>query len=189
MAMNISRFTEQLIVNEGLKLKTYLDTLNVPTIGVGFNLTRHDAPKKIEALGLNFEEIKKGEKELTKNQAKQLLETDIHLSLKEAKEIFKNFSSLSEQRQFVILDMTFNLGKTKLSTFKKFILAVEQENFQKAAEEMQNSNWAKQVGFRATRNIEAMKSNIFPSEVLINTKKRSNIFRQLSNFVSQLFSK
>ena len=119
--MNISKFSDQLIVNEGLKLKVYLDSLNIPTIGVGFNLTRHDATKKIEALGLKFEDIKSGDTQITKNQAEKLLENDIQIALKDAKGIFKNYDNLSEQRQFVILDMTFNLGKTKLSTFKKFI--------------------------------------------------------------------
>jgi GH24 family phage-related lysozyme (muramidase) len=186
--MDISKFSDQLIVNEGLKLKMYHDTLNVPTIGVGFNLNRYDAQNKIEALGLNFEEIKNGQKQLTKIQAKQLLEKDIQGALKDAKDIFRNFDELSEQRQFVILDMTFNLGKTRLSTFKKLIGAIEQENFQKASEEMQNSNWAKQVGNRATRNIEAMRLNIFPSEVILDNKKNKKLLDRFSHFMRSLFS-
>ena len=68
-------------------------------------------------------------------------------------------------------------------------MAVEQGNFQKASEEMQNSNWAKQVGHRATRNIEAMKSNIFPSEVIINNQKNKNIFSKVGSLLRSLFSK
>ena len=47
--------------------------------------------------------------------------------------------------------MCFNLGAPRLSKFKKFIAAIDQEQWMEASLEMMDSQWAKQVGPRATR--------------------------------------
>jgi lysozyme len=63
--------------------------------------------------------------------------------------------------------MSFNLGYQRLSLFRKLIAAVKSSDWNAAAAEMQNSNWAKQVGRRATRNIESMKNNTIPQSVIL----------------------
>ena len=47
--------------------------------------------------------------------------------------------------------MWFNLGLTRLLGFKKFLAALEAEDWDRAAEEMLDSKWAVQVGPRSTR--------------------------------------
>jgi len=47
--------------------------------------------------------------------------------------------------------MCFNLGAPRLSKFKKFIAAINQEEWVEAAMEMMDSKWARQVGPRAER--------------------------------------
>jgi lysozyme len=47
--------------------------------------------------------------------------------------------------------MCFNLGITRLLKFKKFLGAMEDHNWDKAAVEMLDSRWAIQVGPRAIR--------------------------------------
>ena len=47
--------------------------------------------------------------------------------------------------------MCFNLGAPRLGKFRKFISAINDEQWIEAAVEMLDSNWAKQVGPRAER--------------------------------------
>jgi len=121
-----------LIVDEGLRLKPYKDTVGKLTIGVGRNL---------DDVGIS------------KDEALYLLENDIQRAIQDATDIFgaENWLSLDEIRQAVILDMLFNLGKPRFLTFRKFIQAIKEKNFSKAAFEMFNSRWARQVGRRAER--------------------------------------
>jgi len=121
-----------LLVDEGLRLKPYRDTVGKLTIGVGRNL---------DDVGISEDE------------ALYLLENDIQRAIQDATDIFgaEIWLSLDEIRQAVILDMLFNLGKPRFLTFRKFIQAIKEKNFSKAAFEMLNSRWARQVGRRAER--------------------------------------
>ncbi|WP_457755170.1 glycoside hydrolase family protein [Thermovibrio ammonificans] len=121
-----------LLIDEGLRLKPYRDTVGKLTIGVGRNL---------DDVGI------------TEEEALYLLENDIQRAVKDATEIFgtTTWLSLDEIRQAVIIDMLFNLGKPRFLTFRKFIQAVKEGDFERASKEMLNSRWARQVGKRAER--------------------------------------
>jgi lysozyme len=54
--------------------------------------------------------------------------------------------------------MIFNLGATRLLGFKKFLKAVEENDFDLASTEMLDSRWAKQVGQRSIELSEFMKN-------------------------------
>jgi len=43
--------------HEGYKKTVYRDTRGKPTIGVGFNLSRQDAPKIITSIGADYDKI------------------------------------------------------------------------------------------------------------------------------------
>jgi len=128
-----------LILDEGLRLKPYIDTVGKITIGVGRNL---------DDVGISEDE------------ALYLLENDIKRAKEEAVEIFGSvWYNLSEIRRAVIIDMLFNLGKPRFLTFKKFIQAVKNSDFKTASKEMLNSKWAKQVKGRAERLAYTMRTN------------------------------
>ena len=122
---------ELLILNEGLQLKPYLDSVGKLTIGVGRNLT---------------------DKGISKDEAIFLLQNDIQQAERDVRKVFINFSDYNENVKLVLIDMMFNLGLPKFLTFKKFIKAIKENNFKRAAEEMMNSKWAKQVKERAKRD-------------------------------------
>ena len=61
------------------------------------------------------------------------------------------WNDLPEDLQRVMANMCFNLGITRLLKFKKFLAAMEDKEWDKAAVEMMDSRWATQVGARATR--------------------------------------
>ncbi|MEK9739391.1 MAG: glycoside hydrolase family protein, partial [Euryarchaeota archaeon] len=74
-------------------------------------------------------------------------------TLQDCKQIFPDFDDLPEEAQLVIANMCFQLGRPRLSNFKKFIAAVNDRDWAKAADEMEDSRWYKQTTARADRLI------------------------------------
>jgi lysozyme len=133
--MDIEALKNQLILHEGLKLEPYQCTAGKLTIGVGRN---------IEDIGI------------TEEEARYLLDNDI---LRVCDELDRNLSwwrDLSDVRQRILVDMVFNLGISRFMQFQNTISAIENGDYDKAAEEMLDSRWAQQVGQRAHRLAGAM---------------------------------
>ena len=128
--INMERLTNQLIIDEGLKLKPYHCTSNKLTIGVGRNL---------DDVGI------------TEGEAKFLLKNDISRGAGECMYEFDWFSGLSERRKEAIINLVFNMGLTKFKQFKKTISYIEQGLFELAGTELLDSNYARQVGNRSIR--------------------------------------
>ena len=78
---------------------------------------------------------------------------DINRTLQDCEQIFPDFNALPEEAQLVIANMCFQLGRPRLSNFKKFIAAVNDRDWDKAADEMEDSRWYKQTTARADRLI------------------------------------
>jgi GH24 family phage-related lysozyme (muramidase) len=156
------RLRQQLATHEGREKKAYKDTMDIPTIGVGFNLNRKDAKAKIEALGLDYARVMEGKQELNDAQIDKLLEADITGSIANCRSVFPKFSELSEVRQRVLSDMMFNLGKDKFEGFTKMIAAVKSGDFTKAADEMKQSDWYNQVKERGKKLEKMMRENKDP---------------------------
>src|SRR5437667_58472 len=74
--------------------------------------------------------------------------------------VLPSFTSLDETRQNVLMDMCFNLGTAGLLKFKAMLGAVEARDFDRAAAEMHNSAWARQVGERARTLAAMMKTGV-----------------------------
>ena len=53
----------------------------------------------------------------------------------------------------VLVDMSYNLGKTRLSKFKKLQAAVERSDWTDAAAQVEDSAYCRQVKSRCTRNM------------------------------------
>jgi lysozyme len=139
------KLRSQLVKHEGKKTKVYMDTEGIPTIGVGFNLNRADAKKKIEGLGLTYDKVKAGTQELTDKQILTLLDSDIDAAIINCKSVFPTFTEISDVRQRVLVDMMFNLGKTRFTKFEKMIARINNSDFASAADEMKKSEWYNQV--------------------------------------------
>ena len=65
------------------------------------------------------------------------------------------YDGLSSNRKAVVVDMTQNLGQPKLKQFKKFIAALEKKDYEKAAYEALDSNYASR-GQRGMRILSKM---------------------------------
>ena len=131
------RLKDMLIEHEGLRFKPYHCPAGKLTIGVGRNLEDNG---------------------ISRDEALMMLENDVLQAFGELAANIDMFTRLSYVRQSVLIDMCFNLGLTKFLRFKKMIAAVEKFDFETAAREMLNSKWAKQVGNRAYKLSEMMKT-------------------------------
>lgn len=122
---------------EGLRLKPYTCPAGKLTIGYGHNLDDNG---------------------ITQEVAEILLKTDLAYARMEVTAKLSYIGKLSEARQFVLVDMCFNMGITRLMTFKKMLAALERGDYKTAAKEMLDSRWAFQVKTRAVKLAEMMKT-------------------------------
>ena len=149
---------DQLIKHEGLKLQVYKDTLGIDTIGVGRNLEdRGIATAELKFMGLTMKQVYN--QGITRAHAIYMLKNDIEDMEIELAEKHPIVEELSAERQMVLVNMAFNLGVPRLSMFEKMWAAIENADYEKAAEEMLDSRWARQVGYRATELADQMRKD------------------------------
>ena len=119
---------EQIKKHEGLELKVYTCTAGRLTIGYGRNLE---------------------DRGITEEEALYLLRNDIEKITKRLKKEIKFFDTLNEPRQWVLINMAYNMGVTGLLKFKNTLKNIENEKYIEASNQMLDSKWAKQVKGRA----------------------------------------
>ena len=134
--VDINTLKAELVRDEGKRNVSYLDSEGIATIGIGRN---------IETRGLSEEEIQ------------FLFENDVKIAIEDVEALVPNFASLTDARQRALVNMAFNLGRTRLAQFKKMLAAIEAQDYASAAEEMLDSRWAIQVGQRAERLAQMMR--------------------------------
>lgn len=140
---------------EGFSATEYICPAGYPSIGYGRNLKFHplsDDEKRLMFMnGL-------GEPSVSTLLASKWLEVEVDEIYRDVKKE-PYFAGLGDQRQAVVIDMIYNLGLAKFRTFKKFIQALTNKDFEKAAYEIEHgsapngkSHYWNQVGDRAVRN-------------------------------------
>jgi len=130
------KLKDMITEHEGKVLELYQDSEGIYTIGVGHNLESKGISEAVCDL---------------------MLEEDINEAIDDA-DTFRWFEDLTDPRRAVVVDMIFNLGLTRFSGFKKTIQFLENGLYQSAAKEMLDSRWANQVGRRAIRLSEIMRT-------------------------------
>jgi len=130
--------------HEGLELYPYKDTVDKLTIGYGHNL---------DDMGIS------------EQMAELLLVSDLHSTQIELAATFNWYQSthpwpveLDEVRKSVIDNMAFNMGVPRLKGFKKMLAAMEDKDYERAADEMLDSRWADQVKGRAIELADMMRT-------------------------------
>ena len=145
--MDLEKLREQLIIDEGVKYETYLDHLSLKTCGIG-HLCREDEPEFDLELGAKVSE----------ERVTELFEQDIQTVLQDCKKIYDDWDKLPEEVQLITANMMFNMGRPRLSQFKKMIQAIRDGDWIEAGNQMQDSRWYKQVTNRANRLVERMRA-------------------------------
>ena len=141
--MNLITLQNEIADDEGVMYETYRCSLGHPTGGIGHLLTEWDEDYYDKPIGTK----------IPNEKVEEWFAIDINVTLSDCQEIFPDFNNLPEEAQLVIANMCFQLGRPRLSNFKKFIAAVNDADWIKAAEEMEDSRWHKQTTERAERLI------------------------------------
>ena len=141
--MNLVTLQDEIANDEGAMYETYHCSLGHLTGGIGHLITEWDEEFYEQPIGTK----------VSHEQINDWFTKDINTTLRDCKDIFPDFNTLPSEAQLVIANMCFQLGRPRLSQFKKFIAAVNDADWIKAAEEMENSRWHKQTTARAERLI------------------------------------
>jgi GH24 family phage-related lysozyme (muramidase) len=156
--MDTSQAETRIAENEGKRAHVYTDTAGHPSVGIGFNLDRQGAKDAIQAVGADYDKVRAGQQDLTDDQISRLFEQDLNQAVGEASSLVSNFSSLDDPRQFVVVDMIFNLGSSGFGQFHHAIAAIQSQDWEAAGEAMTQSSWYSQVGHRAEKDVQMMKT-------------------------------
>jgi lysozyme len=143
-----TKLVEELTLDEGCVNEVYEDHLGYATFGVG-HLVRKSDPEFGKDVGTPVPE----------QRVQECLERDIDTVCEELDKNMEWWKDLSDNRRRILANMCFNLGYTRLSKFKKFIAALQSQDWDTAAVEMMDSKWATQVGARAERLRDRMLEN------------------------------
>jgi len=95
---------------------------------------------------------------LYKEEAEFLLKNRLLKTENELAKRLNFFYDLPETIQEILLNMAYNLGVPKLMKFKNTLAAAKAHNWQKMADEMEDSNWYRQVGDRAKELIKMVRN-------------------------------
>lgn len=123
--------------HEGLSLKPYRCPAGKLTIGYGRNLEDNGIYDK---------------------EADMMLANDLVHIKRDLKAVFGwRVEKMSDSREAAFLDMLYNMGLGVFLEFKKMIAAVKADNWEEAAKQALDSEWAKQVGQRAITDAEMIR--------------------------------
>jgi lysozyme len=127
--------TEQLLEmlkrHEGVESHVYRCSAGYETIGVGRNISK-------SGLGLSDDEVD------------YLLENDIVRVIKELSSEYPWFRGLDDVRKDAMIDISFNLGATRLRGFRRALAAMDAADYKTASLEFLDSKWSRDVKGRST---------------------------------------
>jgi lysozyme len=128
---------EEYPYNDATSERIRLEKGNV-TIGVGHNL---EEPLSIDTIMF-------------------MLSKDIEQAIEDVQDLISRpiWETLSHGRKLALINMSFNLGAYRLGKFHKMIAAIRRYQFHVAAREALDSKWAEQVGSRAKRVAEMLRT-------------------------------
>ena len=123
---------QDLDLDEGVRLKLYYDSRDIPSIGCGRNL-------EAEGISLAEEDFM-----LANDLASHEADLDRELPW---------WRQLDEPRARVLVNLCFNMGITTLMEFTTFLGYLKENELELAADDLEHTAWYGQVGQRGPRMI------------------------------------
>ena len=145
--MDIEKLREEIKYDEGSVNEIYLDHLGLATFCIGHLVTEWDEEYGWE-IGTPVSE----------DRCNEVFDSDIQIVLADCKQLYPDFNELPEEVQRIIANMMFNMGRPRLSKFKGMKAGVDARDWNKAADEMVDSRWYRQVTNRAERLVKRMRN-------------------------------
>ena len=139
---------EQLKIDEGVVHEIYKDHLGYPTFGVGHLVLASD-PEQGQSIGTPVSE----------DRVKECFEKDLDTAISECTALYgDSFNNWPGTVQEVLVNMMFNMGRTRLGKFINFRKALESQDWKQAGVEGRDSRWHKQVTSRAEKLMVRLES-------------------------------
>lgn len=126
-------------LHEGKRPYPYVDTVGKLTIGVGHNLT---------------------DRGLTEQQIDFIYEDDVRVAMMDLDLVLPSWRALDEVRQMALVDMSFQLGRERLSQFVMTLGLIQSGDYEGAADAMLDSLWASQTPIRVNRLAQMMRTGV-----------------------------
>jgi lysozyme len=149
----VTNLKELLILHEGRLAVPYKDSLGYWTAGVGHLIDR----RRGGSLHPSWKAFP-----LTDDEIDEALDSDITRKSVGLFGALPWVMGLDDVRKAVLTDMAFNLGIAGLLQFKNTLAAVKERRWEDAALGMLASRWADQVGARASRLADMMRTGRWP---------------------------
>lgn len=139
---------------EGVRDKPYKDSLGYWTIGIGHLMDERIggflpsyARRELDSYGF-----------ITDETISRLYQEDMKAIKADLDRALPWAAELDDVRYMCLLDMCFQMGITKLLTFKNTLMYIQNREFARAADNMLLSLWAKQTPSRARRRATEMRT-------------------------------
>src|SRR5210317_363304 len=146
--MDIDKLREEIAYDEGSVNEVYLDHLGLPTFGVGHLVIEGD-PEHGQPVGTAVSE----------QRVAEVFERDLDTAIGECVALYGDqFNEWPGEVQEILVNMMFNMGRTRLGKFKNFRKALEECDWKRAAVEGRDSKWYRQVTKRAERLMSRMEN-------------------------------
>ena len=140
--INREKLFNTLKIDEGVVYEIYLDPLGYPTFGVGHLITDRD-PEHGEDIGTS----------VSAERVWDAFNHDIDICLSECKMLYGDatFDQFPCEVQQILANMMFNMGRARLSKFRRMNKHIANGDWKLAAMEGRDSLWYEQVTNRAER--------------------------------------
>ena len=140
--MKFERLYEQLKIDEGVIYEIYHDHLGYHTFGIG-HLVKESDPEHLQPVGTPVPE----------ERVLDCFRQDTDIAVRECAILYGEdyFEDFPGEVQEILVNMMFNMGRPRLSQFKKMTAALKKADWKEAAKEGRDSRWYRQVTNRAER--------------------------------------
>ena len=146
--MNYERLLTTLKEDEGIEYKIYADHLGYLTFGIGHLIGKEDSE-----FGSPLGTL------VTEQRVREAFKKDVDLAVSECVALYGNkFYLWPDEVKEILVNMMFNMGRTRLSKFAKFKDALAKKEWKHAAFEGRDSLWYKQVTNRAERLMKRLEA-------------------------------
>lgn len=150
--VNINALRCQLINHEGTGVKVLTNAGGLLYSGIGHLLRSGESVR----FPLNST--------VTDTQVESWFDQDSSTAIKIAQDLLGDmWGELSDIRKRAVVDISYNIGKTRISKMTKFISFMQAGDFSAAGDSLRTSKWFSQVGRRGPNVVNMIVNNIDPN--------------------------
>lgn len=142
--MDLERLKAQLKIDEGVRLRVYKDSMDLPTVGVGHLVTPAD-------------QLKVGDT-ITQARCDELFAYDVARTVAACEKRIEGWQQFPDEVQEILANMAYNLGIAGLLKFKVTLFYIRNRDYGQAATALVKSLWYKQVGNRSKRLVARLRA-------------------------------